>query len=364
MGKIARSASFTLTAILNGNTYYSSLVLDSGSKSLVQFWDKSANKVTPSWENNGPKFHMYVCDNEGREYVPLTDSVKLYYNSQELSFGADGIDTSIKAFKRTVDTNSTPNKVSFQIIKDLFSDTNQDNDEIYIKGTIQIKGNNFQEVQTQSTAITLVQTASVGTQYYPVLECGAIMPNQDETACTLKLYSTATGLEVTENVTYKFYYANRSDDVEINGSTPNYSISGNVLTIKKEAVESTETIKGTCVYEGKEYSDWGIVVDYNDPIVVGTYINGTQGGSNIADGETAQVGVMLFKTDNDGVEQDVTSQYTFDPRWTVLKADGNTELLTESEKSKKIISISYDKVIEGGGSVSGFVSIENLQPIS
>lgn len=365
MEEKTRSAAFSLTAVLNGNTYYSSLVLEQNSKSLMQFYNKATGTITPSWEGSGPKFRMDVYDNEGVRHIPSSSTVVLCYNGVELDAskfdGTSKMDTVFNSFKRTVDPDT--DVVTFQIMKDLFGETNMDNDEIYIKGTIVITGNNTQQVQTPSTAITLVQTASGGSQYYAVLECGAIMPNSESTVCYLKLYNTSDGSEITSQagVAYKFYYADLDEYKDCEG-TVGFAVSGNTLTVSNVAVTSSETIKGSCIYQGETYSDYGIVVDYNDPIVVGTFITGTNGGSNIVKGETATIGIKLYKAGSDGELQDVTNQYTYSAKWTVLKSDGSTPIASVSVVSETI-SLSYDQIIDAGGTVTGFVSLESLTKI-
>lgn len=277
------SNSFKLTAVINGKTIFARIKTTDASNGFFQFYDKSTDTHTPSWVDNGPAFFAECKDSEGNEYE--AKNCVLHYIDQDISFDSSGLSVAgtfaAGTFKKTTMTkeNSAGEEITytvFQVVKEVFknssgTDSNMDDDDFYISGTVTLPGAYSQPFQTETESLTIVEAAAGGNMYYGKMDITDITNDTDRKGTAVaRLFSTQTGTWMTEGVTYQFFDYNGTGGArqDITG-TGNYSVSGNTLTVDADAVMGDSLIGCDIKVGGSTvYTAYGTMHDFTDPYYI------------------------------------------------------------------------------------------------
>lgn len=358
---------FVLNAVINGKTLMCKVVLDSGSKPLFQFLDKSTGALTQSWVGDGPSFHAECTDTSGTSYV-VQNPVLHWNGTTEVTFDSDGnsaavLNMAAGTFVKTV----TDGVTHYQIVKEIFgldntSLNNADSDYFYITGTVTLPGNNGQTVQTQREDVTVVLSSMGGSTIYGIISALDIQDGADSAVQTAHLYSSSDGKEVTEGVTFKWYNISGSTATECTTSA-GYTISGQTLTVPKDQVNGDELFRCDMTYNSQTVSAYASVHDYNDPYYIQLTETGTGGASShcygsVQEGETVTVQADIY--DKDGNKKTDTG---LKPMFHTNKADGTawsdkTTTTSAATADTAKMSFTYDEIVAAGGGCTGYVTAE------
>lgn len=367
---------FKLTAIVNGKTISSHVVLDNDVP-LFQFFDPDAGTHSPSWANSekhGPKFHAEAEDSTGTSYTVLDPT--LYWNGTPVTFDDDG--NSAAGFPGTeagtVVRSVVDGVTYYQIMKEVFDSTNEDQDQFYIKGTVRLAGNNPQPAVTEVETLTVVGTSAGGSAVYGIIDGADIEDGADSAAQTAHLYKP-NGKSVTEitAASYKWYNISGTDATECdtdNGYT--LSADGRTLTVPQGKVNGNEVFRCDMTYNGSTISAYVGVRDKNDGYYIRLSESGTFAGTagehiygSIQEDETVTVQADIVNTEGTVVPSNLKIMYH------VTKGDGsvwNAKSGQGGGDKKNQMSFTYDEIVGAitdddsttgaGGGCNGYVSAE------
>lgn len=355
---------FSLTAVINGMTLRAQIIRDTNKPAFFQFWDKDAQRCTPDWSaaGGGPKFHVEVTDASGTSYNP--SSLKLYWNGTEVTFGnpdANGyaLNTDGVLDAGTVKKWTANNVIYFQIVDNIFSSGNDDNDQFYVTGQVRLQGGTMQAFRTETENVTVVKTASGGTSYYVVVDVEDIRTNGGTGSCTAHLYSSSDGQEVASGLTYQWWNVTGSTAAQCTAGNGYSGVTGKTLTVPDDEVNGDELFRVNISYQGKTYVGYGQMHDWSDPWYIATEETSTSLGHNIgyvAEGET--VTVTAYIVDKDG---NTVANSGLVPTFTLFDASGN-ELHSGTDYTEDTtnhsVEFSYSDLIANGGGITGYITAE------
>lgn len=356
------SNAFQLNAVINGKTLFAR-VKTNGTVGFFQFYDKSTDAHTPSWEGKGPAFYAEVKDSEGNLYE-ARDCV-LHYIDQDIEFDKDGNSVAgtfdAGTFtKKTIVINGV-NCTVFQVVKEVFSDpANPDNDDFWIKGNIVLPGAYTQEFQTETETLTIINAAAGGNMYYGKMDVTDIEGSMTEGIAVARLFSTQTGEWLDSGVTYSFFdYSGDNGAKRTIATGTNFSVNGNTLKVNKDAVMGDDLIGCEMSVGGKVvFTAYGNMHDYTDPYYIDYEETGQkEDGSafnhkigHIFDGER----VTYTAKTVDGQGNPVTVK-NLELRFHVFKKNDGKEWGDKSTVSST--SFNYKDVTEtAGGGISGYIT--------
>lgn len=368
------SNSFKLVAVINGKTIFARVKTADGSAGFFQFYDKSTDTHTPSWVDNGPMFYAECKDSEGNEYE--AKNCVLHYIDQDISFDSNGLSEegtfAAGTFKKTTmsKTNSAGEKITytvFQVVKEVFknssgTDSNMDDDDFYISGSVTLPGAYTQPFQTETESLTIVEAAAGGNMYYgkmDITDCTA--DNSGKGTATARLFSTQTGTWISEGVTYSFfdYSGDNGARKDITG-TGNYSISGNTLTVDKDAIMG-DTLIGCDMKVGGStvFTAYGTMHDFTDPYYIDYDETGTKtGDSSFAHkaGSIQQGETVTYTAKTVDASGSIKTVDGLELKFHVFKRKDGEEWTAKSTVSST--SFTYDEITadEIGGGVSGYIT--------
>lgn len=357
---------FALTAVINGMTFRAQVIRDTTSPAFFQFYDKDAAVCKPSWAESpyGPKFHVEVTDAKGTTYTP--SSLKLMWNGTEVAFGtadSNGIQLNTAGVLDAGTVKKwTDNGVTyFQIVKNIFSSGNDDNDQFYLTGQVRIQGGTMQAFRTETENVTVVTTASGGTSFYVHVEVTDITEAGGTGTCVAHLFSSATGQQVTQGLTFQWYNmtGNTAAACATTGTDP-YSVQGNTLTVPASKVNGDELFRVDITYQGAVYSGYGQMHDWSDPYFIALEETGSGTGHNtgwVDENET--VTVTAYIVDKNGT---VVANSGLTPVFTIVNATGAIMTPGTDYTANNVnhsVAFTYDQMIAAGGSVGGYATAES-----
>ena len=358
---------FALTAVINGMTFRAQVIRDTNSPAFFQFWDKDKAECTPNWSDtpHGPKFHVEVTDAKGTNYSPT--NLKLMWNGTEVQFGtSDGngvqLNTEGVLDAGTVKMWSENGVTYFQRVKNIFSSGNDDNDQFYLTGQVRVQGGTTQTFRTETENVTVIKTASGGTSYYVHVEVTDIQTAGGTGTCVAHLFSSATGQEVSQGLTYKWYNVTGAAAAECTPTTqiPYAGNTTKTLTVPEVAVNGDELFRVDITKDGQVYSGYGQMHDWSDPYFIALEETGSGTGHNygwVDEDETVTIRAYIVDKEGNAV---ATSGLT--PAFTILNASGSAMTagtdFTENTANHSV-AFTYDQVIAAGGSVTGYATAES-----
>ena len=355
---------FSLTAVINGMTLRAQVIRDTNSPAYFQFYDKDAQACRPDWSaaGGGPKFHAEVTDAKGTAYTPT--NLKLYWNGTEVAFGTpDGngyaLNTSGVLDAGTIKKWTSNNVTYFQIVDNIFSSGNDDNDQFYITGQVRLQGGTMQDFRTETENVTVIKTASGGTSYYVVVDVVDITTNGGTGSCTAHLYSSSDGQEVASGMTYAWHNVTGNTAKQCVAGDGYSGMAGKTLTVPDDEVNGDELFRVKITYDGHDYIGYGQMHDWSDPWFIATEETSTALGhkfGHIAEGET--VTITAFIVDKDG---NTVANSGLVPTFTLFSATG-TELMAGTDytvnAANHSVQFSYENVISYGGAITGYITAE------
>lgn len=356
---------FALTAVINGMTFRAQVVRDINSPAFFQFYDKDAGTCKPNWADTpyGPKFHVEVTDAKGTTYTP--SSLKLMWNGTEVEFGtADGnsiqLNTAGVLDAGTVKKWTENGVTYFQLVKNIFSSGNDDNDQFYLTGQVRIQGGTMQAFRTETENVTVIMTASGGTSYYVHVEVTDVTAAGGTGTCVAHLFSSSTGQEVSGGITFQWYNMTGSTAAACTVQDGYSGVTTKTLTVPEAAVNGDELFRVDITKDGKIYSGYGQMHDWSDPYFIALEETGSGTGHNygwVDEGET--VTVRAYIVDKEGT---VVANSGLTPAFTILNASGSTMTAGTdytANTTNHSVSFTYDQVVAAGGSVNGYATAES-----
>lgn len=289
---------FVLTAAIGQKTLQAGIELAQNSPTLVQAMS-SEGVLTPTWAGGGPKFRPWVRDaSSGTRYTYGAggiSGVKLIWNNHEVTFSnsASAAWGSFEAGAFEVVASDDNYGPWYQIKKEIFSnsqDGNGDSDSFHFEGTVPIAGGNTQEWVTNEEEVLLIPYSAGGTPYVVQMTSSNITYNANGSV-TARLYDLQTG-EYTNDVPTGWANMDGSTANAITSGSGGYTISGNALTISREAVYGFDLFRAAFTKNGTTYYGYANVQDLTDPFYVDWVITGDVTG-NISGAEVAENGVAV-----------------------------------------------------------------------
>lgn len=359
------SNAFKLTAVINGKTLFARIKTN-GSVGFFQFYDKSTDTHTPSWEGNGPAFYAEVKDSEGNAYE-AKDCV-LYYIDKPIEFDSEGksvADTFAAGtfIKKTIVIDKISCTV-FQVVKEVFtasgSPVNTDNDDFWITGNVVLPGAYSQPFQTNTESLTIINAAAGGNMYYGKMDITDIEGDMTEGTAIARLFSTQTGSWLDAGVTYSFFdYSGDNGAKKSLSSGGNYTINGNTMKVNKDAIQGDSLIGCEMSVDGKVvFTCYGNMHDYTDPYYIDYDETGVKDGDSsfvhkIGSIQKDETVTYTAKTvDGEGNPKKVNG---LSLQFHVFKRGDGTEWKEKSTASST--SFTYKEVTEtAGGGVSGYIT--------
>lgn len=188
---------FTITAIHDGQTVNAIM---RSSTTLSQRIDSQSGVCAPDWSGNHPQVWVET-DLGGTAKTPSTYT--WYYNGIELAFGSDNLCTTSGYegyFQKTTKTVSGKTYPAVNIMVNLASASNTDNDTIEMKGSVEVSGAQL----SFGVALPIRISEFAGLGLFGQLE-GDVMVTSDQPTATVKarLYSGAS--QVTDKFWTKWY---------------------------------------------------------------------------------------------------------------------------------------------------------------
>lgn len=364
MSKII-SNRFTLNAVINGMTLYAQIIRDTNSLSFFQFYDKDSGECKPNWAGTGggPKFHVEVTAPNGTVFNPT--NLALVWNGSSVSFGtADGngiaYNTDGVLDAGTVKKWTENNVTYFQIIKNVFSSGNDDNDQFYLTGKVRVQGGILQDFRTETENVTVVKTASGGTSYYVHVEVSDIQTAGGTGTCVAHLFSSATGQEVSGNLSYQWYNMTGNTAEACSANDGYTGATGKTLTVPEGKVHGDELFRVDITCQGSVYSGYGQMHDWSDPYLIALEESGTGTGHNtgwVDENET--VTVTAYIVDKNGT---VVANSGLTPVFTIVNATGTIMTPGTDYTANNVnhsVAFTYDQMIAAGGSVGGYAYAES-----
>lgn len=364
MNKII-SNRFTLCAVINGMTMRAQVIRDTNSPSFFQFYDKDSGECKPNWggTGGGPKFHVEVTAPNGTVYSPV--NLTLVWNGSTVSFGtADGngiaLNTAGVLDAGTVKKWTEDNVTYFQIIKNVFSSGNDDNDQFYLTGKVRVQGGTLQDFRTETENVTVVKTASGGTSYYVHVEVTDIQTVDGTGTCVAHLFSSATGQEVSTGLSYQWYNMTGSTATACDTRDGYSGVTAKTLTVPEDEVHGDELFRVDITLNGNVYQGYGQMHDWSDPYFIALEESGSGTGHNtgwVDEGET--VTVTAYIVDKDGT---VVANSGLTPTFTIVNAAGTVLTAGTDYTANNVnhsVSFTYDQMVAAGGSVGGYATAES-----
>ncbi|MBO4906223.1 MAG: hypothetical protein J5486_04190 [Bacteroidaceae bacterium] len=356
---------FALTAVINGMTLRAQVIRDTTSAAFFQFYDKDAAACIPDWSNTpfGPNFHVEVTDAKGTAYNPA--NLTLMWNGTAVAFGsADGngvaYNTDGVLDSGTVKTWTENSVTYFQLVKNIFSSGNDDNDQFYVTGSVRLQGGTMQSFRTETENVTIIKTASGGTSYYVHVEVTDIQTAGGTGTCTAHLFSSATGQEVTSGLTYQWFNMTGTTAAACTAQKGYSGMTGKTLTVPEGEVNGDELFRVDITLNGKVYSGYGQMHDWSDPYFIALEETSTSPGHNygwVDEDET--VTVTAYIVDKEGT---VVTSSGLTPAFTILDSGGNA--LTAGSgytvnNTYHSVTFTYAQIVSAGGCVTGYATAES-----
>lgn len=358
------SNAFHLSAVINGKTLFARIKTN-GSVGFFQFYDKSTNTHTPSWEGKGPAFYAEVRDSEGTLYE--AQNCVLHYIDKPIEFDSNGNSVAgtfaAGTFTKKSITIGKINCTVFQVVKEVFtssgSPVNTDNDDFWITGNVVLPGAYTQDFQTETETLTIINAAAGGNMYYGKMDVTDIEGSMTEGTAVARLFSTQSGEWLDSGVTYSFFdYSGDNGAKRAIATSANFSVNGNTLKVNKDAVVGDDLIGCDMSVGGKVvFTAYGNMHDYTDPYYIdydetGRKEDGSAFNHKIGHIFEGEVVKYTAKT-VDGNGNPITVK-NLELRFQVFKK--NDGKLWEEKSTVGETSLSYDDVTKtAGGEVTGHV---------
>lgn len=356
---------FALTAVINGMTFRAQVIRDTNSPAFFQFWDKDKAECTPNWSDTpyGPKFHVEVTDAKGTTYTP--GSLALMWNGTAVEFGTtDGngiqLNTAGVLDAGTVKKWTENGITYFQLVKNIFSSGNDDNDQFYLTGQVRIQGGTMQSFRTETENVTVIKTASGGTSYYVHVEVTDIQTAGGTGTCVAHLFSSATGQEVSTGLSFQWSNMTGSTAEACTVQKGYSGIASNTLTVPEAEVNGDELFRVDITKDGQVYSGYGQMHDWSDPYFIALEETGSGTGHNygwVDEDET--VSVRAYIVDKEG---NVVTNSGLTPAFTIMNASGSAMTAGSDYTANTMnhsVAFTYDQVLAAGGSVTGYATAES-----
>lgn len=318
MARQILSGSFTLTASMDGSTFYSP-VRRASSVSFLQFYYTDTKALSPSWEGNGPEFFAQVFNTQGTEEVASTGQPRLFWEGTEVTFadptGDEGSKSGVSNgswhagdFKLSQKSVTIDGKTStrwvFQVVKDIFGSGNSDDDSFYILTTVSDSSGNAIQVRSDPGTVRCVATTSGASGYAVTVDVSDITDANNPGSLVAHVYSAGGASEVTDasGQWYEETPGTTSDTEVTYGTdkTQDYTKgdSGRTLYVPDTKVDGAKTYYFKFAQGGKDYYGYGTIRDFTDPYRVAIYVDGISNPDHVSPGETAKVTARV--EDNDG----------------------------------------------------------------
>lgn len=355
---------FALNAVINGMTFRAQVIRDTNSRAFFQFWDKDANECRPNWGDatGGPKWHVEVTDAKGHSYNPY--NLCLMWNGTEIQFGtadSNGIalNTGGLLEQGTVKKWTDNGVTYFQLVKNIFSSGNDDNDQFYLTGNVTIQGGNSQTFRTETENVTVVKTASGGTSYYVHVEVTDVKTAGGTGSCVAHLYSSATGQEVSSGLTYQWYNMTGDAAAACTIQKGYAGVTSKTLTVPADEVNGDELFRVDVALSGKTYQGFGQMHDWSDPYFIALEETSSGTGHNFGwVDEDETVTVTAYIVDKEGT---AVANSGLTPAFTIVAADGTALTAGTDYTADNVnhsVTFTYDQVVAAGGSVTGYATAE------
>lgn len=352
--------SFKLIATLDGTTYSCVLASD---KILMQYWTGSGVTDGTAWdETRGPKIWMQVTDASDNRINTQDEELIYGYSTVQFNdsanpngwyYAKNGL-----PFRKQVTANGTV----FQIIGNLASADNTDNDTIQVRGRI-MPGNNYPiDVATPVSTIQIAVTGS-GSAYTMFITGSNIYDGKDYTDVEANLYNADGGIMEVASADWKWYNMTGQEAVLIKSDSVSHagdSLAPNKLRVSKDEVNGFELFKcsATLKEAGDVISDYIQIRDFNDPyyIDVQMKVDGVlRDDGLVAPGQTVEVAAKVTSTNGEEV---VRPGQKFVPTWTLFNGKSESVADTGYRQPDGSLRFTYQEIVELGGSLDGYVTGE------
>lgn len=356
---------FALNAVINGMTLRAQVIRDTTSRAFFQFWDKDANECTPNWgdASGGPKWHVEVTDAKNHSYNPY--DLKLLWNGTEVQFGTpDGngvaLNTAGVLAADTVKKWTDNNIIYFQLVKNVFNTGNDDNDQFFLTGKVNVQGGNSQTFRTETENVTVIKTASGGTSYYVHVEVTDVQAAGGTGSCVAHLFSSATGQEVSSGLTYQWYNMTGDTAAACTVQKGYSGVTGKTLTVPADEVNGDELFRVDVTLDGTVYQGFGQMHDWSDPYFIALEETSSGTGHNFGwVDEDETVTVTAYIVEKEGT---VVSNSGMTPAFTIVNAGGTTLTAGTDYTANNVnhsVAFTYAQVVAAGGSVTGYATAES-----
>lgn len=347
-------SSFRVVATMDGSTVNAWLRVSG--LPLIQSYNE-AGDANPDFSTTAtpPTIELMVLNVSTGSLLYPTE-VAWKYNGVTLTFDDSGMSTNstVKGvFKRITSHSTTYNGKSvtvqaLQVVKNLVSVTNYDNDKISCSGTVEISGNGlpFDDVNID----VIIREASA--QLYDVIvDSAGIDDGTTSVDLKARIYQ---GGEITDYSGFSFEWA----IIDYDGDTVIRTAAGEAgrtVTVQADQIDWQARIRCTAAKDGNKYTGFATVWDNSDPIYVEMQESGNEAKGYLRPGENVTFKPVARKTKSGSV----VSVSTWD--WRITDNAGNDKTLsgyTSHSFSSATCKVTYDDAVGAQGAVNGYVSAE------
>lgn len=343
----ALGGSFTITALADGATYQGTIHSD---KPMTQFYNKSTNTATPSWEGgttDAPSFYLTIRDQDGNIVPYNEDTVEIYYGGMCIwQNGAQQNGSYVNKQGNAQMGNVTMPR--YQFIKDLASSTNMDDDVIYMVAKINIGGT---YVPIESSTKTIQIRATEGGSAHILTVVVKDIHKQGELGELTAIVTDQQGIAVTNITNYEWY--------DLTGDTSEPIATG---ASKKTIQLNSDDVDGYDVYrcvvtldDGTKVIGAGGIRDYSDPYYADWELQPAV--SIIRPNQVIKATPHLYDDNGGKLEVGNHNISAINLQATFLKSDGTdaTGLTANADGS---YDITFSLVESNGMTIKGYVTAE------
>lgn len=341
----ALGGSFTITAVVDGATYQGTIHSD---KPLLQFYNKTTGTATPSWDStstDSPTFYMVIRDQSGKEIAYNASDVSIYYGGALVWDKGAAVTLGGVNYIATAGENAEHKVPQYKFIANVASATNMDDDQIYMTAKVNISGTS---ITIQSSVKPIQIRASEGGAAYILTIMTDDIHEQGEQGVLKAVLTDQTGTSVSAK-SYQWYNLTGDESSPISGATQS------TLTVTSDDIDGYDAFRCVATLsDDTTIAGVGGIKDYSDPYYADWELDpagGTIRNNNKDIKATPKLyddkGNVLTKGSN-GIT-DITMTATF------VDASGNT-ISGMTADSNGAYTITYDKVVDSGGQMSGYVT--------